>query len=30
MVDTLLEAVAHHVGNAEASDDLTLLCLNFQ
>ncbi len=30
MVDTLLEAVAHHVGNAEASDDLTLLCLTVQ
>ena len=30
LVDTLLEAVAQHVGKAEASDDLTLLCLNFQ
>ncbi len=30
LVDTLLDAVADHVGNAEASDDLTLVCLNFQ
>ena len=30
MVDILLKAVAQHVGNAEASDDLTLLCLYFQ
>lgn len=30
LVDTLLAAVADHVGNAEASDDLTLVCLNFQ
>ena len=30
LVDTLLEAVANHVGQAEASDDLTLVCLNFQ